>query len=500
MSWKNESEIANARDNPCLDRRGWSLAWRLTVWYAAFSFCGVLCATVILYFALTRNLTRENDRFLADRVHVLKALLQDRPQDEDEIKFELDWPARQPVPLYTRIVAGDGGTLFESSGMDKELASDSFPAPTSANADSLRGGSIMGASGRRLHAVAVRAVRGVGGEELTVQLARDLTQTEELLRAYRTNLWLVLGAAFVVCTVGGHAIARRGLRPVAQIRDAMRHVRPTTLNERVATNGLPAELHELAEALNSMLAALEESFDRLTRLAADVAHEMRTPIGALRGAVEVSLSRDRSAAEYRAALEACLDDSVRLSRTIDSLMFLAKADKRMTPLERERVDIVHELESIRELYEASALESGVALRSEGIGIVAATLDRTLFHRAVCNLVENALKNTSPGGTVKLGVRGQNGLVTVEVMDTGCGISAKDLPHVFEPFYRVDRARSASSGGAGLGLAIVKSIATLHGGSVDLRSAPGRGTTVGISFPTNGPAESRGAASPKLTKS
>jgi two-component system heavy metal sensor histidine kinase CusS len=489
MSWKNESEIANADGRPGLDRRGWPLAWRLTVWYAAFSFCGVLCATVILYFALTRNLTRENDRFLADRVHVLKALLHDRPQDEDEIKFEVDWPARQPVPFYTRILDGEGGTLFESSGMDAELGSSSFSAPISADADSFRGDSIMGASGRRFHAVAVRAVRGIGGEDVTVQVARDLAQEEELLRAYRTNLWLVLGAAFVVCTVGGHTIARRGLRPVAQIRDAMRDVRPTTLNKRVKTNGLPAELHELAEALNTMLATLEESFDRLTRLAADVAHELRTPIGALRVAVEVSLGRDRSAGEYRAALEACLDDSVRLSRTIDSLMFLAKADKRMTPLAREPVDIVHELESIRELYEASALESGVALRTDGMDEVTATLDRTLFHRAVCNLVENALKNTASGGSVKVGVRGQNGLVTVEVTDTGCGISAKDLPHVFEPFYRVDRARSAGSGGAGLGLAIVKSIASLHSGCVELRSTPGRGTTVDISFPTNGLDES-----------
>lgn len=253
---------------------------------------------------------------------------------------------------------------------------------------------------------------------------------------------------------------------------------------RVATNGLPAEIHELAEVLNAMLAALEESFDRLTRLAADVAHEMRTPIGALRGAVEVSLSRDRSAAEYRSTLETCLEDCVRLSRTIDSLMFLAKADKRMTPLRRERVDVAHELKSIRELYEASALEAGVALQTDGMDNVTATLDRTLFHRAVCNLMENALKSTAPGGSVKLGVRGQNGLVTVEVADTGCGISAQDLPHVFEPFYRVDRARSGSVG-AGLGLAIVKSIAALHGGDVLLESTPGCGTTVRISFPADG---------------
>lgn len=484
MSWKNESEIANADGRPGLHRRGWPLAWRLTVWYAAFSFCGVLCATVILYFALTRNLTRENDRFLADRVHVLNAFLEHRPQDEEEMRFELDWPARQAVPLYARIVASNGVALFESPGMDKELGSTSFSLPAPVEGGALRGGLILGSSGRRFHAVAVRTVRGVSGEELIVQVARDLSHEDELLTAYRTNLWLVLGAAFVVCTVGGHAIARRGLRPVAQIRDAMRHVQATTLDKRVATNGLPAELYELAEALNTMLAALEESFDRLTRLAADVAHELRTPLGALRGALEVSLNRDRNAAEYRSTLETCLDDCVRLSRTIDSLMFLAKADKRMMPLERERVDLVHELESIRELYDASALESGVALRTDGMDEVTATLDRTLFHRAICNLVENALKNTADGGSVKLGVRGENGLVTVEVTDSGCGIAAKDLPHVFEPFYRVDRARSASSGGAGLGLAIVRSIATLHSGSVELRSSPGCGTTVHIFFPAN----------------
>jgi signal transduction histidine kinase len=165
-------------------------------------------------------------------------------------------------------------------------------------------------------------------------------------------------------------------------------------------------------------------------------------------------------------------------------MFLAKADKRMTPITLEWVDLLHELEAIRELYEASAAEHGVTLTGTWRGSVMVKLDRTLFQRAVCNLVENALKNTAKHGTVILRALSENGTIFVEVADTGRGIPVEDLPYVFEPFYRADRARSAGSGGAGLGLAIVKSIADLHGGNVHLQSTLGRGTTVRVTFPAN----------------
>ncbi len=202
----------------------------------------------------------------------------------------------------------------------------------------------------------------------------------------------------------------------------------------------------------------------------------------MRGEAEVALGRARSPEEYREVLGSCLEECVRLSQMIDSLLFLARAEHPETRLRREPLDVGHELRAIRDFFEAAANESGVALTVQAAGELVADLDRGLFQRAVGNLVENALTHTPRGGTVSLCARREGGAVCVQVADTGCGIAGEHLPHLFDRFYRVDSARSGATGGVGLGLAIVKSIAGLHGGSVEIASTVGRGTRVSLLLP------------------
>jgi two-component system heavy metal sensor histidine kinase CusS len=229
-----------------------------------------------------------------------------------------------------------------------------------------------------------------------------------------------------------------------------------------------------------MLDRLEESFARLGRFSADIAHELRTPVHALRGEVEVALGRARSPEEYREVLGSCLEECVRLSGLIERLLFLARAEDPTTQINRERVDVGRELAAVQEFYEPAAADAGVRLSLDVPKPVAANLDRALWQRAVGNLVENALAFTPSGGSVSLSATPEGDGVRVTVADTGCGVPAADLPRLFDRFYRADPARS--SRGVGLGLSIVRTVAGLHGGTVEVASVVGQGTRVTLHFP------------------
>ena len=248
--------------------------------------------------------------------------------------------------------------------------------------------------------------------------------------------------------------------------------------------GLPSELASLAATMNDMLARLEEAFARLSRFSADIAHELRTPLNTLRGETEVALGKARTPEEYREVLGSCLEEYGRLSKLIDSLLFLARAENPGTQVHREDFDVARELGTVREFYEAAAGEKGIALDVRAPAGIVAGLDRTLFQRAAGNLIENALAHTARGGTVTLAASRENGSIRVEIADTGCGISPEHLPFVFDRLYRADRSRTAATGGAGLGLAIVKSIAELHGGTASISSEPGKGTRVTLLLPSS----------------
>jgi two-component system heavy metal sensor histidine kinase CusS len=480
------SKTAPDTPAPGRARGAWPLAARLTAWYAGSAFVLVLVATGFLYWALVASLNRQDDATLAGKVLILRTLLRDRPGDEAALRQEAEegaWAASHQGPVWLRILDEKGRRVLETSGMEEALAPGVFPRPGQADEPPGPGADWRPAGGQCYRLLSARAAVGRGDTRSWVlQVALDRSQDEELLADYRRSLWLVLGTALVASALGGYHIARRGIRPVEEITATARRIRPANLGERLATAGLPAELGALAQTFNGMLGRLEESFARLARFSADIAHELRNPVNILRGEVEVALGRPRSPEEYREVLGSCLEECARLSRLIDSLLFLARAENPRTQVERERLDLGQELEAMRAFCEASAAEGGVALRVAAGPGVEAELSRPLLQRAVGNLVANALAHTPPGGTVTLSAVREGALVRVEVADTGAGISEEHLAHVFDRFYRADPSRSAGTGGVGLGLAIVKGIAELHGGGVAIASEVGRGTRVTLRFP------------------
>jgi two-component system heavy metal sensor histidine kinase CusS len=464
-----------------------SLALRLTTWYTLASFLTVVVGTVLLYWVLVASLERAHDAFLVDKIQVLREMLHNRPGEIAELREEVEetWAPRQYARVYGRILDPNGKILAESPGMSG-LAPSAFPkAEAPLGTLPSQGIEVTDSSGRAFRVMSARAMLGRSDNLPVVQVALDTANERKLLAGYRRRAWLVLALALVVCGVVGYQIARRGMHPIEDITATARRVSSSRLHERIEAVALPAELSELAATFNNMLDRLADSFARLSQFSADIAHELRTPVNNLRGTTEVVLGRARSAEEYREALASCLEESIRLSRIIDSLLFLARSESGRNPIHTERVEIGKELELVKEFFDAAAVEAGVELMLDLCpGPVYAPLDRTLFQRAVSNLVSNALVHTPAAGTVTVSCASDDGFARVRVADTGCGIPPEHLPHVFDRFYRVERSRtnSSGSGGTGLGLAIVRSIASLHGGSAEIDSHPSRGTRVTLSFP------------------
>jgi two-component system, OmpR family, heavy metal sensor histidine kinase CusS len=448
----------------------------------------VLFATASLYFVLVKELERSTDLFLADKLNVIRTMLRDRPDDWDSLReeVELESAARRYEQFYIRLLDEQNVPVMTTPGMSEQLDLQQFPTP--ARTESNHAIAIKGTRGQAFRVTTASVPVGLPPTKSdTIQIAIDVSQKQELLARYQRWFWAILLGSLVIFPLVGYQIARQGIRPVEEIATTARHISSTNLRERIHPEGYRSELASLAGTFNEMLDRLEESFERISRFSADIAHDLRTPVNNIRGEAEVALARARTLEEYRDVLGSCLEEAVRLSDLIGDLLFLARAENPSPNLRWARVDVGELLGSVRDYYEAAAAEGGISLTTAiGSEPVVAELDRTLMQRAVGNLVANAVAHTPPGGSVVLGANGEVNTIRIDVSDTGGGIPPEDLPRVFDRFFRVDKSRSQASGGTGLGLAIVQSIMVLHKGNAEIQSQPGQGTRVTLRIPATAP--------------
>ncbi len=462
-----------------------TLAFRLTAAYSMAGLLLVVVATAILYMVLQAELDRSTALFLADKLHVLRTMLRERPSDKDGLheEIQLENAARRYQRFYIRLVDEHGAPIMTTPGMADQLDIAELVRLTRNHPEASF--AMAGKNGQPFRVASAAALVGAEPPQTdTIQIAIDVSQEVELLSRYRLWFWAILLTTSVLFPLAGYRIARHGIRPVEQIAATARRITSTNLREWIEAEGYPSELATLAGTFNDMLDRLQESFERISRFSADIAHDLRTPVNNIRGETEVALARARTVDEYRDVLESSLEEAVRLSELIGDLLFLARAESPLTELRLEKVNIGELLTTVRDYYEATAADAGITLTAvQGAEDVTADLDRSLMLRAVSNLVSNAIAHTPRGGSVTLAVFIAGPEARIKVCDTGEGIPDEALPRVFDRFFRVDPSRSQTSGGTGLGLAIVQSIMTLHGGSAEISSQLGRGTVVALRIHT-----------------
>jgi two-component system heavy metal sensor histidine kinase CusS len=462
----------------------WSVTRRLTLLYAVTAFGMLAVATVFLYWVLKKDLIKEDNQFLANKIHILRVILHEQPDDLHALEEEVVWEGggAPSSEYFARILDEGGRPRVETPEMSRILPPSLFPEAAGTKEIPRQATGWKSPAGRSYLLMAAWADVGPHGKEKRLlQVAMDDSYEDALIADYGRKVMIVLLLGVFFSAGAGSLVARKGMQPLGQITHAVERVSSTQLHERIGSIRWPRELATLSSSFDRMLDRLEDAFNRLSRFSADLAHELRTPLNNLMGEAEVTLARDRAPEEYRETLESGLEECGRLSRMIDSLLFLARSESAEARIQRFRLDAREEIEAVRAFHDAVAHEQAVEVTCRGHGFVFG--DANLFRRALSNLLANALQHTSTGGRVTITVlESEDQSVEVRVSDTGAGIGPEHLPRIFDRFYRADRARSRRPEGTGLGLAIVKSIMDLHGGSASIESEPGKGTTVTLRFP------------------
>jgi two-component system, OmpR family, heavy metal sensor histidine kinase CusS len=460
--------------------RPWSLVAQLAVFYTLGATALLLITMVILYSVVVHHINADDNNFLTDKLRAVRADLAEKKVGQRELLAD-DVPIGASDYFVRVLNRQTGQVVAERPEMGGRLLPPVFPSPPQDGQIPAQGVEYKTSGGEWfLLMSALAELDRTAPEPVILQIAQDRSDDKAFTNFFRKLLLAVITGGAACSAAVALLVARRALRPLEELATAMENVQASQLDQRVDRDHWPKELNSLAAAFDQMLVRLEESFERLSRFSADLAHELRNPIQNLCGEAEVALARTRTAAEYREVIELSIEEYQRLARMIDSLLFLARAENAETQLNRVTFEIGSEIDIILDFYDAAAHEQEITLRREGDADLCA--DPMLFRRAVSNLVSNALQHTASGGQICLLVVTQNnGAIEIQVRDTGYGISPEHLPRIFNRFYRADPARSSDPAGAGLGLAIVKSIMDLHGGLVSAESTPGIGTTVSLKF-------------------
>jgi heavy metal sensor kinase len=444
-----------------------SIRQRLTAWYAVALLLGLSMFAFSMWFSLRQRLIAGIDARLAQRIQGLKTAIgaEAKIRNRAQLLRELDEFLRE-VPDSSLIQLRDStGAVLPADGQ-----------PILHPGFGRTGPYTDFASGRQLRVATARIASA--GYVFDAQVAIPMDEAAGVMRSFRQLLLFLIPAVLTVSCVGGYWLSSRALRPVDEITNVARSIGVQNLSQRVAVPQTGDEIERMAETWNEVLDRLESSVKRIRQFTSDASHELRTPLALIRANAELALRRDRDPEGYRAALRQIEQDATRMTGLTESLLTLARADADALEITVGSADLNELARSVVEQSDVAAADAGIALYAVAPEQpVDVCVDAAGIRRILIILVDNALKHTPAGGSVRVSVSNGANRVTLSVEDTGEGIAAEALPHIFERFYRADPARSSS--GFGLGLSIAQAIAQAHGTSIEVTSQSGSGSRFSV---------------------
>lgn len=462
-----------------MSERRHSLAWRLALAVAVVCALAMSAVAVFLYRSLAAEIAYRDDLALLGRLEQVRTLL----HDSDSLGVLQQRPQLYQNMLgnqesVLRVRRADGSLVFEINphgetlGDPPRIGVSQQPSRTDIRQD------------RNALLLAGDAV-GPAGEALTVMVGKRLHEREAILASYRLRLYLAVAAGALLAWIIGLLLVRRALTPLRDMADALALIDLRNLHRRLADTAAPLELQAPLQALNGMLARLEQGFERLSQFSADLAHEIRTPLHTLLASTGQALNQPRSSDEYRELLASNIEEYERLNRMVENLLFLARADHGQRRVHLQAIDLAHLGEELCDYFQLLADERGACLEHSLHGTL--NTDLQLLQRALGNLLANAVRHARPGTTVRLSRHDDVAFVRLCVRNEGDTIAPEHLPRLFDRFFRIDPARTEPGDSGGLGLAIVQSIMTLVNGKVSASSGDGV-TTFTLSFPSSAPVQ------------
>jgi len=457
-----------------------SVRIRLTLWYAGVLALSLIAFAIVIYYAAGNIFHERQDESLRSTAQtVASAYLEELGETHSQstagkvVLAEITFPNR-----YVQLNDNAGDPIAASANLAGSTIA--IPSPVLADARA-RGFSNASVNGLRVTVVPLSSDQTLG----YAAVAEPLSVIEDGLSELRRDLFAGVVLVLLLASVGGYFLARKSLAPVASMNSQTQRISAENLSARLDVTNPRDELGQLATTINDLLTRLENAFKEQQRFIADASHELRTPLAVLRGETEVALGKTRTVEEYQQSLSLIQDEAERLSRIVEDLFILARQPiNTRAALNKERVSLNDAVRDCARAAQVLAFRKGVRLKLENDSpSIALNGDEDLIKRMLLNLLDNAVKYTPAGGEISLALVRQNGNAEIVVRDTGIGIPAEAQPRVFDRFYRVDKARARTMGGAGLGLSIAQWIVEVHGGSINLSSTPGHGSTFRIVLPT-----------------
>ena len=446
-----------------------SIRARLTIWYLVIIVTLLLLFSTAAYFMLSQNLYHNLDKTLINRA----------------------------IQLMTTLEIQRGGAIFAGGPDELLLTYDSNgvliqafgPAVDSASTNGLVGEALSGKNsflntitldkqGVRLYATSFT----IGFNNRIVIIVGQLTSgVTEVLDTFRYGLVSVGVTIIVLAGMGGLFLASRVLQPVERITKTAQEIGESDLSRRINVKS-DDELGRLASTIDSMIGRLEAAFNRQRQFTADASHELRTPLAIMQAESTLALGKERTETEYRKSLETIAQESDYMASVIGKLLFLARSDVGKETINFEDVDLKELISTLSSSVEALAMDKEIKFAVDAKESVIVTGDRVKLRQLFINILENAIRYTPPGGNISVSLIRKETTAVVAISDTGMGIPPEHLPHIFERFYRVDKARSKAEGGVGLGLAITKYIVESHGGTIEVESQVDKGSTFFVTLP------------------
>jgi heavy metal sensor kinase len=464
--------------------KGPSIGFRLSAWYFAVFACGLVAFGITAWFGMRASVFHANDDELRDRVRGVSQFMENQISSLSilEIRDEFrEHSVLGPGGDLFQVCDEQGQWLYRSVPLENASVGIALPAslPTPQFQD-------LRVEQHRLRFYSQRII--VNGKAYTVQVASLMNEAYEALDRFRLMLLLTTPLLLILASVGGYWLSSRALAPVDGISRAAQRISIENLDERLSVPETGDQLQRLSITLNDMLSRLAMSVRQMKQFTADASHELRAPVSLIRTTAEVAVQkRDRTADEYLQALDEILEESERTSQVVDSLMLLARADSRKEAIELSVADMCTIVRGAAEqgekLSKIRGLRFSAQVPNEPIRIKA---DAESLRRAFLILIDNAAKYTPSEGFISVSVEAQGGFARASVSDTGFGIARDDLAHVFDRFWRADKARSREQGGAGLGLSIAKWIVEMHHGTIGVESEIGKGSTFWVRVPLDHP--------------
>jgi two-component system heavy metal sensor histidine kinase CusS len=440
-----------------------SLTSRLTIFFIALASSVILGLALLFMLEADRHFVDLDSAALDDKKHLVKGILASS-RSREEASSRLNEALNHHHGLYVLVKGPQGEKLYQTNGYSGPTTQASFITN-----DDGHGLQSWRSGGREFHEMSFTAgmVQGMAGP-LQISLAVDTQHHQEFMRELRRSIAIYAVLAIFLSGFLAWFVAHQGMSPLRAMKRRAAAVTGQQLQERMPEDAVPIEMADLARELNEMLGRLQNDFKQLADFAADLAHELRTPISNLLTQTQVTLSTQRDLKTYQDTLASNAEELQRLARVVSDMLFLAKTERGVDLPHKESFSAAQGARELVEFYEAVADEKRILMSVEGDGRIYG--DRLMFRRALSNLLSNALRHAPVGGVVGVRIESSSRGIEVTVKNTGKEIPLDVQQRVFERFYRADSARRhPASDGAGLGLSITKAIVEAHGGAISVTS-------------------------------